>query len=111
MNRAKAITKYLRISQRKAVLAAQLIRGCSVDQALLQLLHCNLKAGRLLKKTLDSAVANAENNLGLRRENLKVLEVKIDRGPQSARGKPKNKGGSHRILRRTSHFTVEVGEV
>jgi large subunit ribosomal protein L22 len=108
MSQAKAITKYVRISPRKARLAAGLIRGLFVPQAALQLQHCNLKAGRLLQKTLDSAVANAETLWDLRRENLKVIEVRVDEGPTMKRSKPKNKGGRHPIMKRTSHFTVIV---
>jgi large subunit ribosomal protein L22 len=109
MNSALAITKYVRISPRKARLAAGLIRGLSVAQATVQLMHSGLKGGRLLKKTLDSAVANAETQQDLRREDLKVKEVRIDEGPTMKRAKPKNRGGRHPILKRTSHFTVVVG--
>ncbi len=107
-NAAKAITKYVRISPRKARLAANLIRGLPVDEASLQLVFSNLKAGRLLKKTLDSAVANAETQLEARREELKVCEVRVDEGPTLKRAKPRNRGGRHPILKRTSHFTVVV---
>lgn len=109
MNNAKAITKYVRISPRKARLAAGLIRGLSVSEASTQLMFSNLKGGRLLKKTLDSAVANAETQLDVRRENLKVVEVRVDAGPTLKRAKPKNRGGRHPIMKRTSHFTVIVG--
>lgn len=108
MTSAKAITKFVRISPRKARLAAGLIRGLSVSAATLQLMHCNMKGGRLLKKTLDSAVANAETQMDLRREDLKVAEVRVDEGPRMKRAKPKNRGGRHPILKRTSHFTVVV---
>ncbi len=108
MNKAIAITKHVKISPRKARLAAGLIRGLSVSQASAQLLFSSLKGGRLLKKTLDSAVANAESNFNMRRENLIVSEVKIDQGVVLKRAKPKNKGGRHAILKRTSHFTVVV---
>lgn len=108
MSNAKAITKFVRISPRKARLAAGLIRGLPVAQASVQLMHSNLRAGRLLKKTLDSAVANAETQLDMRREDLKVAEVRIDVGPTMKRAKPKNKGGRHPIMKRTSHFTVIV---
>lgn len=108
MNNAKSISKYIRISPRKARLAAGLIRGLSVAAASLQLQHSNLRAGKLLKKTLDSAVANAETQLELRRENLKVAEVRVDAGPTIKRAKPKNRGGRHPIMKRTSHFTVVV---
>lgn len=110
MNNARSKSKYVRISPRKARLAADLIRGLSVAQASLQLIHCNLKAGRLLKKTLDSAVANAESQGDMRRENLYVSEVRVDAGPVFKRAKPKNKGGRHPIMKRTSHFFVEVEE-
>lgn len=109
MNRAKAITKYVRISPRKARLAAELIRRQTVEEARSQLLFCNMKAGRLLKKTLDSAVANAETVNNLRVEDLMVLEVLINEGPTMKRIIPKNRGGRHPILKRTSHFTVVVG--
>ena len=109
MNNAKAISKFVRISPRKARLAAGLIRGLSVPEASTQLVFSNLKAGRLLKKTLDSAVANAETQLDARREDLKVVEVRVDAGPTLKRAKPKNKGGRHPIMKRTSHFTVIVG--
>lgn len=108
MSSAKSISKYVRISPRKARLAAGLIRGLPVAQASLQLIHCGMKGGRLLKKTLDSAVANAETQLDARREDLKVKEVRIDEGPRLKRAKPKNRGGRHPILKRTSHFTVVV---
>jgi len=108
MDKAFAITKYIRISPRKARLAAGLIRGLSVPQATAQLLFSSLKGGRLLKKTLDSAVANAETQLDARREDLIVKEVRVDQGPVFKRAKPKNRGGRHPILKRTSHFTVVV---
>lgn len=108
MNSAKAISKFVRISPRKARLAADLIRGLDVSEATAQLMFSNLRAGRLLKKTLDSAVANAETLFDLRRENLKVTEVRVDAGPVLKRAKPKNRGGRHPIMKRTSHFTVIV---
>lgn len=108
MNKAIAITKYVRISPRKARLAAGLIRGLTVPQATAQLQFSSLKGGRLLLKTLDSAVANAETQLDARREDLFVNEVRVDQGPSFKRAKPKNKGGRHAILKRTSHFTVVV---
>jgi len=61
-----------------------------------------------LKKTLDSAVANAEMQADARPEQLIVSEVRIDAGPTLKRSKPKNKGGRHPIKKRMSHFTVVV---
>lgn len=113
MDYAIAVTKYLRISPRKARLAAGLIRGKTVQQANTQLLFSNMKGGRLLKKTLDSAVANAETQLDLREHEMIVKEVRVDEGPRLKRSKPKNRGGQHAIIKRTSHFTIIVsrGEV
>ena len=106
MKFAKAVTKYVRISPRKARLAAGLIRNLDVQKAMLQLKYSNLKGGRLLMKTLKSAIANAETQLEGRRENLKVAEVRIDEGPTLKRAKPRCKGGRVPILKRTSHFTI-----
>ena len=108
MQYAKAISKYVRISPRKARYAADLIRGLSVEQATLQLLYSKLRGGRLIKKTLDSAVANAETQLDARRESLKVHEVRVDPGPILRRSKPRSRGSSVPVNKRTSHFTIVV---
>jgi len=105
---AIAKSKYIRISPRKARLAAALIRGLPVANATSQLMFCNLRAGSLLQKTLDSAIANAESQHDVKRENLKVKEVRVDSGPTLKRAKPKNRGGRHPILKRSSHFTIVV---
>lgn len=110
MATAYAKSKYVRVSPRKARLVADLIRGLSVGEAGLQLKYSHTKAGPLIKKTLDSAVANAENNEDLSRDDLKVIEVKVDEGSRMKRAKPVNKGRSHRIIKRTSHITIVVGE-
>lgn len=108
MQFAKAITKYVRISPRKARYAADLIRGLNVEQASLQLLHSRLRGGRLIKKTLDSAVANAETLYDARRETMSVHEVRVDPGPILRRAKPRSKGSSVPVNKRTSHFTIVV---
>ena len=77
-----------------------------MDQASLQLLHSKLKGGRLIKKTLDSAVANAVTQMDVRREQLKVHEVRVDPGPILRRSKPRSRGSSVPVNKRTSHFTV-----
>lgn len=106
MQFAKAKTKYIRISPRKARLAAGLIRGQRVESATLQLENSPLKGARLLAKTLNSAVANAETNLEVSREKLMVHEVRVDEGPTLKRAKPKNRGGRVPVMKRTSHFTI-----
>jgi len=110
MTRAKAITKYVRISPRKIRLAAGLIRNLPVDDASFQLQVANTKGGKLLKKTLDSAVANAETQLDIKREEIRVIEVRIDEGPRLKRAIPCSRGSRHPILKRTSHLTVVVGK-
>ncbi|MFI5334489.1 MAG: 50S ribosomal protein L22 [Chlamydiales bacterium] len=109
MQTARAITKHIRIPPRKARLMADVIRGLMVEDATIQLMLTNLKAGRLLKKTLDSAVANAETQLNLQRRDLKVKEVRVDAGPVLKRSKGKSRGGQVPVMKRTSHFTIVVG--
>ncbi len=108
MGQYTAVTRYIRISPRKARLAAALIRGLPVQQARLQLQHSSLKAGRLLTKTLNSAIANAESTSDARAEKLKVSEVRVDEGPRLKRAKPRSRGNRHPFMKRTSHFTVVV---
>lgn len=109
MQQSKAVTKYVRIAPRKARFAAELIRGLFTEDAVVQLQFSGLKGGRLLLKTLKSAVANAETLHGVQRRDLKVKEVRIDPGPIIKRAKSKNRGGRVPINKRTSHFTVIVG--
>ncbi|NNM43079.1 MAG: 50S ribosomal protein L22 [Chlamydiae bacterium] len=108
MDKAIAKTKYVRISPRKARLAADLIRGMKVENAKIQLQCSKLRAGRLLEKTLDSAVANAETQLNVQRRDLKVDEVRVDAGPVLKRAKSKSRGGRVPVMKRTSHFTIVV---
>ena len=109
MNQGQAISKYIRIAPRKARLAAGIIRGKSVVEAMKQLTFCNLKAGDLVKKTLMSAVANAETQKGAVREQLVVTEVRVDEGPTMKRAKTKSRGKRDPIMKRMSHITVRVG--
>lgn len=108
MQKAKAVSKYLRISPLKARHAADLIRGMKVQEATAQLQFSGLKAGRMLKKTLDSAVANMEMQSEAKREQMKVSGVWVDEGPRLKRAKARNKGGRSPILKRMSHFTVVI---
>lgn len=106
----KAYARFVRVAPRKARLAAGLIRGLSVQQAFEQLMFSQMKAGKLLQKVLNSAVANAEVSSDVRRERLAVVEVRVDEGPRYKRAKSKSRGGRAPILKRTSHFTVIVAE-
>ncbi len=108
MQQAKAITKFVRISPRKARLAAGLIRGKAVEEALTQLMFSKLRGGELLTKTLNSAIANAENLFSVQKRDLVVSEVRVDAGPVMKRSKSKARGGRVPVMKRTSHFTVVV---
>ena len=108
MQMGMAKMKHVRISPRKARLAADLIRGRGVEEAKVQLRNSSLRGGRLLLKELNTAVAKAETQSNARREELRVVEVRVDAGPTLKRAKPKNKGGSHPIMKRTSQFTIIV---
>ncbi|GAB4185988.1 MAG: 50S ribosomal protein L22 [Simkaniaceae bacterium] len=109
MDMARAKTKYVRISPRKARLVADMVRGNQVDAARVKLMYSNLKASRLIIKTLDSAIANAETNMELQRRDLFIQEIRVDEGPTLKRAKSKCRGGRVPINKRTSHFTVVVG--
>jgi large subunit ribosomal protein L22 len=109
MQQARAETKYVRVSPRKARLAADLIRGLKVEEATVQLSLCGMKAGKLLQKTLDSAVANAETVHNIQRRDLKVQEIRVDVGPVIKRAKSKSRGGRVPVMKRMSHFTIIVG--
>lgn len=108
MHTAVAKSKYVRISPSKARPMADLIRGMMVEDAISQLKFANTKSGRLLYKTLWSAVANAENEHSARRSSLKIQEIRVDEGPRLKRAKSKSRGGRMPVLKRMSHFTIVV---
>ena len=108
----EAIAKhnFARISPQKARLVADLIRGKSVDQALEILTFSNKKAAALVKKVLESAIANAEHNEGADIDDLNVAKIFVDEGPTMKRIVPRAKGRADRILKRSSHITVVVAD-
>lgn len=108
----EAIAKhnFARISPQKARLVADLIRGKSVDQALEILTFSNKKAAVLVKKVLESAIANAEHNEGTDIDDLNVAKIFVDEGPVMKRIMPRAKGRADRILKRSSHITVVVAD-
>lgn len=103
--------RFARISPQKARLVADQIRGLSVERALDTLAFSNKKGAVLVKKVLDSAIANAENNDGADIDALKVSEIMVDEAPVMKRIKPRAKGRADRITKRLSHITVRVAEV
>ena len=106
----QAILRSTRISPQKARLVADQIRGLPVAKALDLLKFSDKKAAHLIYKVVYSAVANAENNNGADVDELKVASIMIDEGPILKRFMARAKGRGTRILKRTSHITVIVGE-
>jgi len=105
---ALAKHRFARTSAQKARLVADQIRGLPVDKALDVLTYSNKKAAVLVKKVLESAIANAEHNEGADIDELKVAKVFVDEGPTMKRIKTRAKGRADRILKRSSHITVVV---
>ena len=105
---AKAIAKNVRVSADKTRLVVDLIRGKRVNEAISILSNMNKKTARLVEKVLISATSNAENNLGLKRENLYVSKAYVNEGPVMKRMIMDSRGHVGRNDRRTSHITVVV---
>ncbi|KZS23720.1 50S ribosomal protein L22 [Wohlfahrtiimonas chitiniclastica] len=102
--------KFARISPQKARLVADQIRGLPVERALALLEFSDKKAADIMKKVLNSAIANAENNAALDIDGLKVQAVMVDAGPVLKRMRARAKGRGSRILKRTSHVAITVAE-
>jgi large subunit ribosomal protein L22 len=110
MMETQAVLRGARLSAQKGRLIAGLIRGKSVAEALDILTFCPKKGAELVKKVLESAIANAEHNNGADVDELAVTTVFIDEGVTMKRISPRAKGRADRILKRTSHITVKVAE-
>jgi len=107
---AKAIAKYVRISPLKVGYICNEIRGKQVDEALAILQFTPKRGANELEKVLKSAIANAENNLSLDRENLYVKEAYANDGPHMKRWLPRARGMADTILKRSSHIGIVVEE-
>jgi len=105
-----ATLKFARISPQKARLVADQVRGKPVGQALQILQFSPKKAAQLMKKVLESAIANAEHNSGADIDELKVAAIMVDEGFRMKRFHARAKGRGNRILKRTSHITVRVAD-
>lgn len=108
---ARAIAKYVRISPLKVNYICAEIRGKQVDEALSMLKFTPKRGAKELYKVLHSAVANAENNLNIDRDNLYVKNAFANDGPTMKRFRPKAKGMAYPILKRSSHIGVVVAEM
>jgi large subunit ribosomal protein L22 len=102
--------KHARISAQKCRLVADQIRGLPVERALQVLTFSPKKAAGIVKKVLESAIANAEHNEGADIDELKVNRVFVDEGPTYKRWQARAKGSVNHIFKRTSHITVTVAD-
>jgi large subunit ribosomal protein L22 len=102
--------KGARMSAQKARLVADQVRGKSVEAALEILQFSTKKGADIIKKVLESAIANAEHNDGADVDDLKVTTIFVDEGMTMKRIKPRAKGRADRILKRSCHITVKVAE-
>lgn len=107
---AKAIARYTRISPRKAQLVANVIRGKSVAAAISALRFMPKKGARILRKVVESALANASQNDAIDVDTLYVKTIFVDGGPVLKRIKARTMGRAARVLKRTSHITVVLDE-
>ncbi|GLQ35093.1 50S ribosomal protein L22 [Amylibacter marinus] len=107
-NEAMAVNKMLRTSPQKLNLVAQLIRGKSVDKALSDLTFSKRRIAADVKKTLQSAIANAENNHGLDVDELIVAEAYVGKNLTMKRGRPRARGRYGKILKPFAQLTILV---
>ncbi len=107
---ATAKLRFARVSPQKTRLVADMIRGKPLESALQILSFSPKKAAAIVKKVLESAIANAEHNEGADIDELKVSRIYIDEGPTYKRMRARAKGRGNRILKRTSHITVVVSD-
>ncbi|MFA9434236.1 MAG: 50S ribosomal protein L22 [Deltaproteobacteria bacterium] len=106
----RAVTRYVRISPRKARLVTELIKGKPVEEALTMLRFVPKKAARLVDKTLRSALANAEQNPNIDVDTLYIKRIFVDGGPTMKRWRARAMGRATKILKRSSHITVILDE-
>ncbi len=102
--------RFARISPQKTRLVADQIRGLPAELALQQLAFSPKKGAGIVKKVLESAIANAEHNDGADIDELRVSSIQVDEGPVLKRMRARAKGRANRINKRTSHITVVVAE-
>ncbi|XZG71053.1 50S ribosomal protein L22 [Chitinibacteraceae bacterium HSL-7] len=105
-----AVLSNVRLSAQKARLVADLVRGKPVEQAINILAFCPKKGATIIKKVVESAIANAEHNEGADIDSLKIQTIFVDKGPSLKRFTARAKGRGNRIEKQTCHITVTVGD-
>ncbi|MGI9535792.1 MAG: 50S ribosomal protein L22 [Desulfocapsaceae bacterium] len=106
----KAVGKYIRISPQKARLVADTVRGMNADQAITTLKFMPKKGAKILRKVIESAVANATQDDQVDVDNLFIKKIAVDGGPSLKRIRPRAMGRATKIIKRTSHITVVLDE-
>ena len=109
--RPQAHARHIRLSSRKAKIVLDLIRGKKADEAQAILMYTPKSAAPVALKVLNSAIANAENNLELNRDSLYVAETYANQGPTLKRYWPRSHGRADQILKRTCHITIVLDQV
>lgn len=104
----RAVLRDARISAQKARLVADLVRGMPVEKAVNELSFSTKKGAQIIKKLLESAIANAENNEGLDADDLALNTIFVDEAPSFGRFKSRAKGRANHITKRNCHITVVV---
>ena len=105
-----AILRDARISPQKCRLVADMVRGQQVGDALAVLAYTPKKGARIVRKVLESAIANAEQNLGADIDELKISRIEVDAAPVAKRFHARAKGRGNRIVKRLSHIKVTVAD-
>lgn len=105
-----ATARFLRVSPKKVRLVIDVVRGMDVEKALVQLTSMKKDAKRHVIKLLNSAIANAENNYDLKRENLYIEKITADGGPIIGRWRPRAHGRAAEIRKRTTHLNIVLAE-
>jgi len=106
----RAVAKFVRISPRKIRLVMDQVRGKQVGEALNMLSFAPQRGARILKKLVNSAIANAEQNTGVDVDSLYIMRVYADEGPTLKRWRPRAQGRATSIRKRTSHLTVVLNK-
>lgn len=109
--RPRAVARHIRISTRKARTVVNLVRGKQVDEALTILAMTNKAASPIITKVLNSAIANAENNLNMDRDSLFVAEISADQGPKMKRFRAGSRGMAELYIHYTSHIKVVLDQI
>ena len=107
---SRAVAKYVRVSPRKVRLIMDQIRGKNVEEAMNLLSFSPQKGAGILKKLLNSAIANAQQNSEVDIDNLYIHRIYADEGPVLKRFRPRAMGRATRIIKRTSHLTIGLDE-